>query len=87
MVRAVVLPVKCLAWSRSRVVRNGRPAFDLWSRDDVRAHGTDVLDRLRDGSMPCDGAWPADQVEVCRRWNRSPACTPSAPSLNWDIVS
>ena len=43
-------------------------AFDLWSRDDVQAHAADILGRLENGSMPCDGAWPAGQVEVFRRW-------------------
>jgi hypothetical protein len=43
-------------------------AFDLWSYDDVRAHAREILARLQDGSMPCDGAWPAEQVVVFQRW-------------------
>ena len=43
-------------------------AFDLWSCDDVRAHARGILARLQDGSMPCDGAWPAEQVAVFQRW-------------------
>jgi CDGSH-type Zn-finger protein/truncated hemoglobin YjbI len=43
-------------------------AFDLWSYDDVRAHAQEILARLQDGSMPCDGAWPAEQVAVFQRW-------------------
>jgi truncated hemoglobin YjbI len=43
-------------------------AFDLWSYDDVRAHAADIAGRLTDGSMPCDGAWPAARTEVFRRW-------------------
>ena len=46
-------------------------AFDLWSYDDVRAHTAGILGRLDDGTMPCDGAWPAVQVEVFRRWAES----------------
>ncbi len=42
--------------------------FDLWSYDDVRARAAGILGRLRDGSMPCDGAWPASRVEVFQRW-------------------
>jgi hypothetical protein len=42
--------------------------FDLWSFDDVSAHAAAILARLENGSMPCDGAWPADQVDVFRRW-------------------
>ena len=43
-------------------------AFDLWSYDDVRAHASDILARVENGSMPCDGAWPAERVDVFRRW-------------------
>ncbi|MFI1577282.1 CDGSH iron-sulfur domain-containing protein [Embleya sp. NPDC020630] len=42
--------------------------FDLWSHDDVSAHAQAILARLRQGSMPCDGAWPADRVDVFARW-------------------
>ncbi|HWX97094.1 MAG TPA: hypothetical protein VNZ01_09605 [Solirubrobacteraceae bacterium] len=42
--------------------------FDLWSYDDVSDHATAILTRLEEGSMPCDGAWPADRVEVFRSW-------------------
>jgi hypothetical protein len=43
-------------------------AFDLWSAADVAAHGEAIAARLRDGSMPCDGPWPAAQVETFARW-------------------
>ena len=43
-------------------------AFDLWSRSDVQAHQGAILQRLRDGTMPCDGAWPPDRVNVFQRW-------------------
>jgi hypothetical protein len=45
-----------------------RSAFDLWSRDDVSENSDAILDRLRSGSMPCDGAWPAAQVDLFARW-------------------
>jgi len=45
--------------------------FDLWSRDDVQAHAADILDHLSSGAMPCDGAWPADRVEVFKRWTET----------------
>jgi hypothetical protein len=32
--------------------------FDLWSYDDVAAHADEILERVRAGTMPCDGAWP-----------------------------
>lgn len=45
-----------------------RFAFDLWSHDDVAAHADEILERLRAGTMPCDGAWPADWIDVLARW-------------------
>ena len=42
--------------------------FDLWNYDDVREQAENILDRLEDGSMPCDGEWPAEQIELFRRW-------------------
>ena len=45
-----------------------RSTFDLWSHDDVITHAAAILARLRDGSMPCDGPWPAAQVAVFARW-------------------
>ena len=46
-------------------------AFDLWSFDDVSQNADAILGRLRNGSMPCDGAWPADQVERFQGWIES----------------
>ena len=42
--------------------------FDLWSHDDVRNAASRILTKLEDGTMPCDGAWPQDQVDLFRRW-------------------
>lgn len=46
-------------------------AFDLASYDDVKEHATAILDRLRDGSMPCDGEWSEDHVGRFRRWTET----------------
>lgn len=43
-------------------------SFDLWQRDDVAENADAILKRLENGSMPCDGAWPAERVDVFRRW-------------------
>jgi hypothetical protein len=43
-------------------------AFDLWSHADVSKHAQAILERLRDGTMPCDGAWPPERVDVFERW-------------------
>ena len=42
--------------------------FDLWSYDDVVQNSDAILGRLRDGTMPCDGAWPEEQVDLFQRW-------------------
>ncbi|HLJ99446.1 MAG TPA: CDGSH iron-sulfur domain-containing protein, partial [Streptosporangiaceae bacterium] len=46
-------------------------AFDLWSYADVRDNAAAILDRIAAGTMPCDGAWSADQIAVFRRWTES----------------
>ena len=43
-------------------------AFDLWSHEDVKNNAPAILERLEDGDMPCDGAWPAERIELFRRW-------------------
>ena len=48
--------------------RSMRFAFDLWSHEEVATHAPAILDRLRAGTMPCDGAWPKDRVAVFERW-------------------
>ncbi len=43
-------------------------AFDLWAFGDVKQHADAILERLRNGTMPCDGAWPADKIDTFERW-------------------
>jgi hypothetical protein len=43
-------------------------SFDLWEHSAVAENAEAILERLRDGSMPCDGAWPDDQVERLASW-------------------
>jgi CDGSH-type Zn-finger protein/truncated hemoglobin YjbI/ferredoxin len=53
---------------RQRDRQSMKFAFDLWSYDDVETRADDILARLRNGSMPCDGAWPDEKVQVFQRW-------------------
>jgi hypothetical protein len=48
-----------------------RFAFDLWAHADVVKHAEEILRRVENGSMPCDGAWPKERVELFRRWLES----------------
>jgi len=43
-------------------------AFDLASYDDVRTHGEAIYGVLAGGRMPCDGAWPDEDVRRFRSW-------------------
>jgi hypothetical protein len=43
-------------------------AFDLWSYDDVKSHADAIAEQVKNGSMPCDGAWSSERVELFERW-------------------
>jgi hypothetical protein len=42
--------------------------FDLWSFDDVKENAGAILEAVRSGSMPCDGAWSGEKVDLLERW-------------------
>ena len=43
-------------------------AFDLFEYADVSRHADAIVGAVRDGKMPCDGAWPAPQVDLFQQW-------------------
>jgi hypothetical protein len=43
-------------------------AFDLWAYADVVDNADAIAEQLSRGAMPCDGAWPEEQVDQFRRW-------------------
>ena len=47
-------------------------AFDLWKEEDVSKHSRQILARLEAGTMPCDGAWPAERIALFARWAFQP---------------
>jgi hypothetical protein len=49
--------------------------FDLWSYESVRDEAKNILERLEDGTMPCDAPWPEAQTELFREWIES-GCAP-----------
>jgi CDGSH-type Zn-finger protein/truncated hemoglobin YjbI len=61
--------VKLLFRERDRT--SMRFAFDLWSYNDVRDNAEAILERVKAGTMPCDGAWPSEWVDVFERWTQS----------------
>lgn len=42
--------------------------LDLSSYDDVKAKAADIYRTLQEGSMPCDGEWPADHLALFKSW-------------------
>jgi len=55
---------------REKDVRSMARHFDLTSYEDVSTVADRILGRLRSGSMPCDGEWPAEQIDLFERWIR-----------------
>ena len=53
---------------REKDVSSMAEAFNLASYNDVRANADKILAKLTDGSMPCDGPWPRERVELFRSW-------------------
>jgi hypothetical protein len=53
---------------REKDVTSMAKAFDLASYNDVRANADAILARVANGSMPCDGPWPSERVELFRSW-------------------
>jgi hypothetical protein len=43
-------------------------AFDLPSQEGVRANAAAIYGKPVAGSMPCDGPWPAEDLERFRTW-------------------
>ena len=42
--------------------------FDLHKFEDVREQADNILARLEDGSMPCDGSWSAEKIAIFSKW-------------------
>ena len=56
---------------RQKDQRSMKSSFDLWAYEDVKANATAILEVVEAGDMPCDGAWPEDQVALFRRWTEA----------------
>ncbi len=42
--------------------------FDLSSYEEVRDNAELIYDRVADGTMPCDDAWPDSRITLFRSW-------------------
>ena len=45
-----------------------RFGLDLSSYEQVKDNAAGIFSTLEDGSMPCDGAWPVEQLSLFKRW-------------------
>jgi hypothetical protein len=53
---------------RQQDQRSMKFAFDLWAYDDVKQNAHAILERLQNGTMPCDGAWSQKKIDAFNRW-------------------
>jgi hypothetical protein len=53
---------------RDKDVQSMSSAFDLSSYAGVSDNAEKILATVASGSMPCDGPWPAEQVDLFRGW-------------------
>jgi hypothetical protein len=42
--------------------------FNLSDYEDVRKRASQIYKRLAEGSMPCDGAWPKENIAKFKQW-------------------
>ena len=56
------------AVSRQRPRRHAEGVRPVVIRADVSAHSTKIAQKLQDGTMPCDGPWPAHRVALFTDW-------------------
>jgi len=42
--------------------------LDLSSYDDVKDRAEAIYKTLDEGSMPCDGPWPKEQIATFKQW-------------------
>jgi len=53
---------------RDSDIEEMRFAFDLSQYDDVKSNAAGIYERLAEGSMPCDEAWPDARIALFREW-------------------
>lgn len=54
---------------RSTDVASMKPrGLDLGSYQDVHKWADNILSRLQDGSMPCDGPWHKASIDKFKQW-------------------
>jgi hypothetical protein len=60
-------PIK--SFFRPKDVKSMKPmGIDLGTYEGVSGNADAIYERVAEGSMPCDGAWPADRVSTFKAW-------------------
>ncbi|MEO1092664.1 MAG: hypothetical protein AAFX81_18735 [Pseudomonadota bacterium] len=60
--------IRPLFRERDALVMKSISGWDLHVYEDVVANADLILQRIEDGTMPCDGAWPQSDIERLRAW-------------------
>jgi len=60
--------IRPLFRDRQDVQTMKRFGIDLSSYEDVKAKSDGIYARLENGTMPCDGPWPNEQVSLFKHW-------------------
>jgi hypothetical protein len=63
-----VADIRPLFRSRDVNAMKSAAGFDLSKYQDVVTRADGILMRLKDGDMPCDGAWPPEKVALFAQW-------------------
>ena len=45
--------------------------FDLWKAEDVKKYADEILKRLENGTMPCDGKWEKEKLQLFIQWKEA----------------
>lgn len=53
---------------RQKDISSMKRVFDLSSYDDVKNNVEAIYKRLSEGSMPCDGSWSNENVNLFKKW-------------------
>ena len=53
---------------RPKDINSMKSKFNLADYNDVRQFADAIYSRLHSGSMPCDGAWSPDKVQLFKNW-------------------
>ena len=68
--------------SARRTAVDARPIRPVGCFQDVRDNGPAILEVLRAGTMPCDGQWSTDDIDIIRNWAKIQATIDNARAMS-----